>query len=93
MGQGKETEKSLLLKIGWNTKIICHFRKEHFHPMPLRVVSHCIFNGSVCFDAADIFLEINRTNFNPSATSFRINRSVVAQKSYKLLIITSFQEK
>lgn len=33
-GTGKETEKSLLLKVGWNMKIIYHFHREDFHPMP-----------------------------------------------------------
>ncbi len=33
-GTGKETGKSLLLKVGWNIKIIYHFRREDFHPMP-----------------------------------------------------------
>lgn len=33
-GTGKETEKSLLLKVGWKMKIIYHFRREDFHPAP-----------------------------------------------------------
>jgi len=34
MGTGKETEKSLLLKVNWELKVLHHFRKEDFHPMP-----------------------------------------------------------
>lgn len=34
MGTGKETEKSLLLKVNWEMKILYHFRREDFHPMP-----------------------------------------------------------
>lgn len=33
-GLPRETEKSLLLKVKWNMKILHHFRKEDFHPMP-----------------------------------------------------------
>ncbi|MDE6924973.1 MAG: 23S ribosomal RNA methyltransferase Erm [Acetatifactor sp.] len=33
-GAAKETERSLLLKVNWNMKILYHFRKEDFHPMP-----------------------------------------------------------
>lgn len=34
MGMPKETEKSLLLKVNWDMKIVYHFRREDFHPMP-----------------------------------------------------------
>lgn len=34
MGTGKETEKSLLLKVNWEMKILYHFRREDFHPKP-----------------------------------------------------------
>lgn len=34
MGTPRETEKSLLLKVNWETKIVYHFRREDFHPMP-----------------------------------------------------------
>lgn len=34
MGTPKETEKSLLLKVNWETKIKYHFRREDFHPAP-----------------------------------------------------------
>lgn len=34
MGTPRETEKSLLLKVNWNMKILYHFRREDFHPMP-----------------------------------------------------------
>lgn len=33
-GTAKETEKSLFLKVNWNTKTVYHFRREDFHPMP-----------------------------------------------------------
>lgn len=33
-GVSKDTEKSLLLKVNWEMKIIYHFRREDFHPMP-----------------------------------------------------------
>ena len=33
-GLPKETEKSLLLKVNWETEIVYHFRREDFHPMP-----------------------------------------------------------
>jgi len=33
-GAGKETESSLLLKVYWDMKILYHFRREDFHPMP-----------------------------------------------------------
>lgn len=33
-GFPRETEKSLLLKVKWNMKILHHFRKKDFHPMP-----------------------------------------------------------
>lgn len=33
-GLPKENVKSLLLKVGWETKIVYHFRREDFHPMP-----------------------------------------------------------
>lgn len=34
MGTGKETEKSLLLKVNWEIKILYRFQKEDFHPAP-----------------------------------------------------------
>ncbi len=34
MGQPKETEKSLLLKVNWEITIAFYFRREDFHPMP-----------------------------------------------------------
>lgn len=34
IGIPKETKKSLLLKVNWNMKILYHFRREDFHPMP-----------------------------------------------------------
>lgn len=34
IGVSKETEKSLFLKVNWEMKIIYHFRREDFHPMP-----------------------------------------------------------
>lgn len=34
MGTGKETEKSLFLKVNWEMKVLYHFRREDFHPMP-----------------------------------------------------------
>lgn len=34
MGTPKETKKSLLLKVNWNMKIMYHFHREDFHPMP-----------------------------------------------------------
>lgn len=34
MGAGKETKQSLLLKVNWDMKILYHFRREDFHPMP-----------------------------------------------------------
>lgn len=34
LGIPKETKKSLLLKAGWDMKIVYHFRREDFHPMP-----------------------------------------------------------
>lgn len=34
MGIPKETKKSLLLKVGWDMKIMYYFRREDFHPMP-----------------------------------------------------------
>lgn len=34
LGCGKETLKSLLLKVNYDTKILYHFRREDFHPMP-----------------------------------------------------------
>lgn len=33
-GLPKESIKSLLLKVGWESKILYHFRREDFHPMP-----------------------------------------------------------
>lgn len=33
-GLPRETEKSLLLKVNWNLKILHRFRREDFHPMP-----------------------------------------------------------
>lgn len=33
-GAGKETKQSLLLKVSWDMKILYHFRREDFHPMP-----------------------------------------------------------
>lgn len=33
-GIGKETKQSLLLKVNWEMKILYHFRREDFHPMP-----------------------------------------------------------
>ena len=34
MGIPKENSKSLLLKVRWDMKILYHFRREDFHPMP-----------------------------------------------------------
>ena len=34
MGMPRETEKSLLLKVNWTMKIVYHFHREDFHPMP-----------------------------------------------------------
>lgn len=34
LGIPKETKKSLLLKVGWDMKIVYHFHREDFHPMP-----------------------------------------------------------
>lgn len=34
MGLPKENSKSLLLKVRWDMKILYHFRREDFHPMP-----------------------------------------------------------
>lgn len=34
MGMPGETGKSLLLKVNWSMKIVYHFRREDFHPMP-----------------------------------------------------------
>lgn len=34
MGLPKETEKSLLLKVHWEMKMVYHFQREDFHPMP-----------------------------------------------------------
>ena len=34
MGIPKETKKSLLLKVNWEMKIMYHFCREDFHPMP-----------------------------------------------------------
>lgn len=34
LGIGKETEKSLLLKVHWESEIRYYFRREDFHPMP-----------------------------------------------------------
>ncbi|MCM1184623.1 MAG: 23S ribosomal RNA methyltransferase Erm [Roseburia sp.] len=34
LGIGRETEKSLLLKVHWESEIRYHFRREDFHPMP-----------------------------------------------------------
>lgn len=34
MGVPGETAKSLLLKVNWSMKIVYHFRREDFHPMP-----------------------------------------------------------
>lgn len=34
IGMPKETEKSLLLKVNWNMKIVYYFRREDFHPVP-----------------------------------------------------------
>lgn len=34
MGSPKENGKSLLLKVRWDMKILYHFRREDFHPMP-----------------------------------------------------------
>lgn len=33
-GTGKETKQSLPLKVNWDMKIVYHFRREDFHPMP-----------------------------------------------------------
>lgn len=33
-GTVRETERSLLLKVNWEMKILYYFRKEDFHPMP-----------------------------------------------------------
>lgn len=33
-GAGKETKQSLLLRVNWNMRILYHFRREDFHPMP-----------------------------------------------------------
>lgn len=34
LGTGKETKQSLLLKASWDMKIVYHFRRQDFHPMP-----------------------------------------------------------
>lgn len=34
MGVPRETQKSLLLKVEWEMKVMYHFRREDFHPMP-----------------------------------------------------------
>lgn len=34
MGSPKENTRSLLLKVRWDMKILYHFRREDFHPMP-----------------------------------------------------------
>ena len=34
MGLPRETEKSLLLKVNWKMKIVYHFCRDDFHPMP-----------------------------------------------------------
>ena len=34
MGSVKETERSLLLKVNWEMKILYYFHREDFHPMP-----------------------------------------------------------
>lgn len=34
MGIPKENGKSLVLKVSWDMKILYHFRREDFHPMP-----------------------------------------------------------
>ena len=34
LGSPRENSKSLLLKVKWNMKILYHFRREDFHPMP-----------------------------------------------------------
>lgn len=34
MGSPKENSKSLLLKVRWDLKILYHFHREDFHPMP-----------------------------------------------------------
>lgn len=34
MGIPRENSKSLLLKVKWDMKILYHFRREDFHPMP-----------------------------------------------------------
>lgn len=34
LGVPKETKKSLLLKVGWDMKILYHFNRCDFHPMP-----------------------------------------------------------
>lgn len=34
VGVGKETKQSLLLKVNWDMKILYHFHREDFHPMP-----------------------------------------------------------
>lgn len=33
-GTGRETKQSLFLKVSWDMKILYHFRREDFHPMP-----------------------------------------------------------
>ncbi len=33
-GFPKENKRSLLLKVGWETEVVYHFRREDFHPMP-----------------------------------------------------------
>lgn len=33
-GVPKENKRSLLLKVGWETEVVYHFRREDFHPMP-----------------------------------------------------------
>lgn len=33
-GSGRETKQSLVLKVSWDMKILYHFRREDFHPMP-----------------------------------------------------------
>lgn len=34
LGQPRETERSLLLKVHWDMEVRWHFRREDFHPMP-----------------------------------------------------------
>lgn len=56
-GAGKETKQSLLLKVNWDMKILYHFRREDFHPMPS--VDSCLvhFSGKAAPDLSRKDLE------------------------------------